>query len=450
MGKVGSTGSISKTSIKKNTPVAPSSPVEEVCDKGIVVNPTPQEVLDNETYVKNTVAGLNAIDENSDYQTILAQYAAGSTITVTWYHHMNIETYARSFETDFSLELDKVHYSFLKIHNFQMKLLQALNFNYDTSIVTSTVTGEAILYPYFIPYQGDLFLYQLEANKIGLFKVSEAPERLTIKQGTCHKIKFILLAWLTEDLLDKLESCVEDEAYFDLERFLTTEGGLMTTDEQNMFNNVNKWLNLLMSWYCDNFYDKPIYRSFVEDGGAYPAKPYDPYLVEFVSRVIPFEKMPGYPTQLVSDPKQWRQSFWFKLLDPDMVPDEILISTAEILIYKVTYRTTRINALANRPYIHLDNRSDNEKIPYPFFEIPSEYDNDPTLATVPMQVRLYFDQGKVRPCYLIPLCKQIFTMERIYQFYFTPILIFLLKKVQLALKSGATNIILNDTENSNS
>lgn len=422
----------------------PPSTDPEITTNEVVVHPTPVETLASEVYIKNTIDGLNVIEEPSPTLAILAQYATGSTIQVTWYHHMNTETFGRSFESDISLALDNAHYCLLKINNFEMKLTDSINFEYNTGDVTSAIAGSAIVYPYFVPYQGDLFLYEVEPGHIGLFKVAEAPTRLSIREGTYHRITFVLVAWHTPEWNTKLEACVEDVAYFDVNRFLTTKGSLLSSDEKYLQTDIAKWIGVLTTYFCENFYDKRIFQTFVEDPTTKEEIPYDPYLVEFISRIIPISNMPGYPNQLVSDPLHWKRSLWFQLLDPEMVPNEILISKVKCLIHKVTYRTTRINALTNRPYIELTLEEDNV-YSYPPFELPEEYNTDPENITVPEQVKLYIVEHKVHPAHLIDLCKSIFTKTREEQYYYIAVLLFLLKKTHAALRSGATNVILKNT-----
>ena len=74
------------------------------------------------------------------------------------------------------------------------------------------------------------------------------------------------------------------------------------------------------------------------------------------------------------------------------------------------------------------------KHPYPPFRIPSSYDKES--QTLPMQVRLYLDEGKVRPEILIDLASKILGSSRRAQFYYIPIIIFLLQKLVDSIETG--------------
>lgn len=432
MGLIGTDGSIINNDprLPNKCFAAPASEVKEVISKTVSLDQN--ALLENMNYVADTVAADNAVSETAEIIKAISTYAQGSTIVVTFFHQLTNDTYQRTWATDFSESLDNVHLSFLKIHDFQMKLQESMSFNYSQDITTSAVTGEAIVYPFFNPNQGDVFIYEVEPGRVGLFRIYEAPTRLSIRTGTCHSIKFILDRYLTKDILTKLNECVEREAHFNLERYISSDGALLTPDENVTLKKVQATINKLLHYYCDVFYDTQVYRSFINKELLY-----DPYLVEFLVRVIDISKMPGYPTQLKPNPIHWKRSFWFKLLDPEQVPDEIMLSCCFRVVQSVNYRTAGINALANRNYIAIDRAGIH---PYPPFRIPAEYDSD--IKTLPMQVRLYFDRQKVRPAILLDLARLIIQSSYRAQFYYIPILLFLLKRTMCALTTGA-DIILN-------
>ena len=404
----------------------------------VPVNTEPTDAVNAEQYVARSVSDLGTVSTEDKKNALLAAYAEGSVITVTFYHQLTSDTYGRSTYNTFSETLDSIHQNFLKINNFQMKLKEAVAFNYNLEGTQSQVNGEALLYPYFCPYQGDMFIYQTNANKLGLFKITEPPQRLSLSNTTSHSIKFILLTWVTDEILQKLNACVVDEAYFDLQTFLNGQGTLLNSDEETLANQTKKAIDVLTHRYIADFLEQQIYRSFVEDACLY-----DPYLVEFCLKLFDCKDLPIYPQQLVPNPLHWNECFWSALLDPDYTPPEIIIKRAVKLNKAINYRTTTINALSNRCFIQIDNCLI-ATYNYPPFTIPKKWDKEE--VTVPMQVRLYFDQRKVFPSALLTLSKQLLTVRRIAAFYFIPIVIFLLKKLLAALQSGNGNIIYKDPE----
>lgn len=404
----------------------------------VPVNVEPTDVVNAEQYIARSVSDLGTVSEEDQKLALLAAYSEGSVITVTFYHQQTSDTYGRSTYNTFSESLDSIHQNYLKINNFQMKLKDAVAFNYNPEATQSQVTGEAILYPYFCPYQGDMFIYETRANKLGLFKITEIPQRLSISGATCHSIKFMLYTWITDDILSKLNDCVTDEAYFDLQTFLNGQGALITSDELDLENKAQKTIDVLTHRYIADFLETKIYRSFIENACLY-----DPYLVEFCLKLFDCKDLPIYPQQLVPNPEHWTESFWYSLLDPDYTPPSIVVNRAVKLNKAINYRTTKINALSNRCFIQLD-KSLIATYNYPPFLIPKKWDKEE--ITVPMQIRLYFDQRKVYPSALLELANQMLSVRRVAAFYFIPIVIFLLKKMLAALKSGDSNILYQDPE----
>ena len=435
MGMAKSNGTLRGPKNKKNCFVVPPSEVEEVVPKSVDTKaPSPSEVLNNEDYiVKSTDNGINQKADDVNMTALITAYISGSTITVTWFHQLNSDQYGRSFRNDFSRTLESVHYSYMKINNFQFKLKDNFSFSYSTDTVTSQLTGEGVLYPYFCPQQGDMFIYEVESGIYGLYELTEAPTRLTIKNNTCHAIKFRLKRYLNADDYKKLQECVDQEVYFDLTRYLNSEGSFISADESTTLGDIKEKLNTLIHYYVEEFFESDIYRTFIENPCIY-----DPYVLEFVVRLIDYKYLPHYPVQLVSDPLNWKRSIWFRLLSPDTVPDSVVIDKCFRVLKQINYRTVGVNALANRCYIQINKDG---KHPYPPFRIPEEYDENE--KTVQMQLTLYLNEGKVRPTILLSLVDKVLSANRTAQFYFIPILIFLLKKLQESLETG-NSIILGD------
>ena len=425
---------------KKCFDVPPIDP-KQIQYSTVPVNTEPTQAINAEKYVARSVQDTGTASESDKQLAFLAAYIEGSNITVTFYHQVKSDAFGRSAQNSFSETLDPIHQSFMKINNFQMKLSEQVAFNYNNPETQSQVNGNAILYPYFCPYQGDMFIYQTNANKLGLFKITEPPTRLALAGSTCHSIKFILLQWIDDEILAKLNACVVDEANFDLQTYLNGQGALLTSDEAQMITDVKKAIDVLTHRYVADFLETKVYRTFIENACLY-----DPYIVEFCRKLFDCKDLPIYPEQLLPNPAHWNESFWSCLLDPDYTPEEIMIKTAVKLNRAINYRTTTINALSNRCFILLD-RCEIGTYPYPCFSIPKTWDKEE--VTVPMQVRLYLSERKVYPSALLALSKEMLTVRRIAAFYYIPILIFLLKKLLAALTSGQESIIYQDPDDNN-
>lgn len=410
--------------------VVPPPEVDTVIPK--TINLDPKSTLGAMSYIADTLLAGNTTPENSPIIQDLAAYVEGINITVIFYHQINNTTYQMTSAVDFSESIDPVHLSYLKINAFQLKLQDGLDFSYEGN--TSQVIGEATVFPYFNPNVGDLFLYTVSPGRLGMFRIVETPTRLTINAATYHKIKFVLDRIFTDGndpLIQRLNLCVAREAYFNLKRFIIGEGALLSTDEHNTIALSTAAINTLTHYYGDEFYDTQMYRTFVDDPQLY-----DPYLVEFAASIFDMGKLPGFPMQLRSNPPHWKRTFWFKLLYPGHVPDSTLINTCYRVLQTATYRTVGVNALTNRCFIAIEPTG---KHPYPPFPIPEVYDE--TTATLPMQIKLYFEHNKIKPMVVLRLAQDVLLYSRRAQFYYIPIIVYLLKQTIKALTAGSDIVL---------
>ena len=398
----------------------------------------PQDSLNAEAYVARSTSDLGTMSEDDKQNASVLAYMEGSAITCTFYTQLTSDSYGRSTYNTYSESIDQVHQRYRKIINFQMKLKDEVKYSYDQEATKSTVEGEAVLYPFFCPYKGDMFIYQTNTNKLGLFKITEPPTRLAISNSTCHEIKFILITWVTDDVLARLESYVDDVVYFDLDSFLASGGAFLTADEKKLTDDVEKAIAVLTHHYVADYFERKVYHTFIENACLY-----DPYVVEFCLTLFDLEDLPEYPVQLKPDPACWKESFWYMLLDPDYTPEEIVIWRAVKLNNAINYRTTTINALANRCFIQLDRRVHGTHA-YPPFVLPKKFDEED--VTVPMQVRLYLSERKIYPNALLALANEMLTVRRVAGFYYIPIVIFLLKLLLKGLKDNNANIIYHPAD----
>ncbi len=412
----------------------PTIDKKEVKGGTVQLNTSPQQALDLEKYVARSTSDLGIVPGNDARITKLLAYVEGSAITVTFYTQLVSDSWGRSASNSFSESLDSVHQKYRKINGFQMKLTDQVSYGYNAQETQSMVNGEAVLYPYFCPYQGDMFVYQASSTKLGLYKITEPPTRLSIEAETCHTIRFSLVTWLDDEMLAKLNACVVDEATFELTSYLNSKGAFLSSDAANLMNDTKKAIATLTHYYMSEFLERDIYRTFIEDACLY-----DPYIVEFNLKLFESSDFPIYPMQLVPNPKHWRESFWYMLLDPDYTPESIVIKTALRLHYGVTYRDVDVNPLINSCFIQLQDRDVYKGHPYPPFIWPTEFDEEQ--VTLPMQVRLYLDSRQVYPYALLKLAKEMLVVRRKAGFYYIPILIFLLKKLLAALLNGNADII---------
>ena len=437
---VKSHGAIKPAALPANHPdcyVTPPAEVDELVPTFTKIEPSPIQRLQSEAYVRNSQDGELSTAQTDPATVTALTYMSGATITCTYYHRLNGDAWNRSFFSDFSLSLDNTHYSFLKITDFQFKSRDNFDYSYEAENTTSQLTGTGVTYPWFEPAIGDIFLYRMGDGRQGVFQLHDQPRRTSVRNLACHEINYTMLQYLDQELLSKLESCVADTAQFNLKRYLTDQGALLTSGESALLTEAQQQIYTLTACYVDEFYDRQIYHSFVDD----PHKFYDPYLVEFTHWLFETDELPGYAQQLRPNPRHQRLSFWQRLLHPELIPETAVVRKCRRHIDTINFRTTHITALANRPYLELDPHGDQY---YPPFRVPETYDSKD--YTVPMQVTLYLRQRQLRPAVLRALSSEILTMCREAKFYYIPILIFFWKQLLQQLQQGNAGISFDQAE----
>jgi len=362
----------------------------------------------------------------SDTLGMLRRCIAGSPIKVTYFKQGQdtSETASTDAQGVEMQVLDKVHTCTLLIHNFELILPAPITFEYDANDVLTKYTGEAFTYPGFRPSQGDLFIYELADGQAGLFSISSAPERLSIRSSTYHKIQFELENILTAENINQCMDSVSEEAYFDLERFLTQEGALLKSDEYALMKKIEEWYVTLSRYYLDTFFDKLDWNTLIR-----PDKIYDPYIVEFVRYILSYEMMPHRPQQHIHDLKFWHRSIWWRLLYPSQVTNALLINNQALEKCRIQYMTTTITPLANRNYIILCNDNSHGFVDY----TNMIFGETNTFRTM---INQFFTSQVIDTTSLITQIESFDTLSTTEQFYRIPVFIAFMNKITASLKSG--------------
>lgn len=420
-----------------------SSPVEnKYVDTSVNIRPSPDKDLSARNYVRDTVSSQSAVNllKYPDAVNMLKAYIAGPQITVTFYHQYTNTVTDQSNVNDLAIGLDPVHLSYQKICNFVMNVKAQLDFSYINEQNTSRVVGEAIILPGFTPSNGDLFLYEIDRQRMGLFKVNQAPTRLSIKNGTCHSISFELMKVTDAKDIALLEQGVREVSYYNLQRFLTEPGALLKSEEVLILEDIDKIYYILYEYYQATFFDRSIYRSFIR-----PDKVYDPYIVEFIMKTVDSSISNNYPQQLMSKPLNFHKTIWNKLIMPDAVPWNLYVDTLAVDIYRVSFRTVATNVLVNRQFLictdTLDQYSFTEAYVLPNLQdlVSEDFDDFTTL------LYNYFEHGNINPNLLLNLAEAYLTLTDQEQFYRIPIYMWLLTKIKNSILSGTNDIKYEST-----
>ena len=334
----------------KDSTLAPSVDAKEHPNLTKVpeVLPEPDDIYSKREYAKNTFNNQQAIniDRRAQIVNYMKGFAEGSPITVTYYKDQNPETDIGGKLKISEFDMNDVHYSYLRIHGFEMRLTAALSYEHDRENgQESRLTGEAICYPGFRPEMGDRFTMEIDHGTIGLMTIDEIPERTAIRSSTYHRIHFWLTNIMSDEVQQALDNRVRDEAWFDKKRFLNEPGALLLHDEVVELKFLHKQYHQMASYYISKFFERKVYRSIIR-----PDEVYDPYIVDFLHQIIDYRSMGGLPIQFMEDAPYMDVNIWRAILK-ETIPLRAVPTGAEIKKLGIGSTYSRLNALINKNYL---------------------------------------------------------------------------------------------------
>ena len=413
----------------------------------ITTRPTFDKVLSDKRYTMKSYFNREAInvDRYADLLHSLRAYVEGSDISVTYFHRIHSNVNNNASEIDVSTNLDPIHNGCLQINNFEIKLRDQLSFSYDNDQTISSIVGSALVYPGFNPNMGDLFTYRIDEvvadGKVGLFKVTTAPSRLSVKMATFHEVNFELIRFATIEELDYIYNNVREVAWFNKKRFLTEDAALLTSNEEFVITDANFLIANLTAYYKNTFYDKVSLETYTR-----PDETYDPYMINFLHKVLTTEFCREVPLQLLHKYSFKHRSIWQKFINPNATAWNTVVLEYVKLTHTARFMDTDINTLINKDRVELfiytgkkDGLTDDLTIrDYCSFYVGP--DADKAVTDFEQLIYMYLNKGTVMPDTLFKIAKEYLNMTMDDQFYRIPILLFILQNVVTSISTGRNNL----------
>ncbi len=269
---------------------------------------------DNAT-VLNSVRDKDIIDGLKDF-------ISGTPIKVQWYNRMHSSIDDSSLTTSISFMSSSVNTSLMLIKDMEILLRASMEYSFDEATNISTIKGSASMYPGFTPSIGDVFLYHITPGDIGIFRVSNNPRRLSIRNNTSYIVDFTLVKKLDDDDIDALRERVRETMYFSKQRFLHTDGGLLTEQEVVDLKYIHTKIEYLKKWYDEAHYNKGL-NTFMKNEQLF-----DPYVVLFFKKAIDTYSQGKYINTPAGSAvgKHWERSVFAHILGEGIGASPILRS----------------------------------------------------------------------------------------------------------------------------
>lgn len=285
------------------------------------------------------------MDSFAENSSLIAGYPDGRIIEVTYFSQNSPITDTQSSIVDLSSwTKDDVHISWTEIRNFELRLPDGMNFEYDQDSNNSTMDGSALTFPGFLPKPGDFFIYTLRNAQIGIFYISSIA-RLAIGQETYHRITYTLQDFLTETMRDRLRKQAGDPWYFDKTKYLVGNYAMLSSTGYINQKELRQLRREIIRNYTDRFY-KSEFSSFIR-----PDKVYDPYVVEFWNKKISYDECHLRPTQLLIAIQNYHKTIWAAMTGNPIRDLKNVEKTWTLATYSATFWGANITSLLGNTFL---------------------------------------------------------------------------------------------------
>jgi len=311
------------------------------------------DVLSETSYVKDTFLQRTAIDPETyaGQHKAMQGFAAGHRVIVQFYMRTENTVGKRTHTTDISTVRNPIHQQHVLIKNLEITLPEAVQHEYEQNSTESQVTGTAIMYPGLVPLKGSVFLMPIGDGQTGFFMVNSV-ERLSLRQGTNHRIGYHLVDTLTDELRAMLDETVIDTVYFEKGTYLGDGQTLLNSESYVGLKALQNLRRILITYYTTTFYDD-VMNTYMPPSGIY-----DPYLIQFLHSKISLAEANNRPAQLYPNPSAYHRTIWNRLLEPFTLGLFGVRPDFDIVVLSSSRYDVGITPLINRKLVRLRNRDD--------------------------------------------------------------------------------------------
>lgn len=247
--------------------------------------PTVSSPTVNVTNIEPTNFESVVIDNDKIQIKALLAYISGKPWFTEGYYSQVLTKDSELRELDTSQS--GVYQQYTEIKNLELRVESDLDQSYDEATSLSTVTGSATLYPFITPNVGDYIIARAGNNLKGLFRVHQA-SRKSYTKFTTWTIGYTLVAQgeQASALIENLKSKVNRSFIFSKERILDGLSPVLKSSDYATIQNLKKQVERLTRNYLKTFFI-PEHSTLL-----IPAQSLlilDDYLVSFIMRFFPGE-----------------------------------------------------------------------------------------------------------------------------------------------------------------
>lgn len=204
----------------------------------------------------------------------LITHVEGASWTVEYFSQVLTKDSALSGQ---QLTVSAVYQQYKRIHKFELKVSSALSTSQDEETKEMSVNGQAIVYPFIVPNDGDMFIADIGQGKQALFRINSTVKK-SIFNESCYEVSYVLDTDDQEKMAALRDKAIE-ELFFHKDRVVKGEAPLLRKKEHDAVLELEKQYRLMIYRYFEKFFSKE-YKTFIVPDQ--PQVTYDGFIVDFI------------------------------------------------------------------------------------------------------------------------------------------------------------------------
>jgi hypothetical protein len=197
----------------------------------------------------------------------------------------------------------------------------------------------------------------LDTGNLAIFIITSM-RRLTMERFSYYEATCYMNKMLENGDLEKLNSSVVNEYYFQRDKYFTNNFSLLTTKDFHLFEALSSYREIIVKRYYDYFYNKKHNTLLIDDNSIY-----DPYVVEFMNKKVSIMETNRRPQQLftyISD--FYYDTIWSLITENEGTNIQYIKKYKHIYEHALYTWSNTITGLFNRRYVIIDDEESNSLI----------------------------------------------------------------------------------------
>lgn len=241
--------------------------------------PKPQPAPTSPVVTEQPIHSTPATDTRYESRRSLLSHVEGMPWRVKYYQQLLSEN---SELSPLAPAKDPVYQQYTRINQLEIRVTTPLAQSQTAQSKNFEVTGEAILYPPMTPNKGDMFIADIGDGREGLFAVTET-ERLSIMKEACYQVSYVLTQYTDNQTIEELDAKTVKYTHF-VKRLLDHgEDPVIVDDDYHRYLSLQQYWERLLGHYMGQFFNKTASTLLVPNQ---PQPTYDPFVVKFIASFI--------------------------------------------------------------------------------------------------------------------------------------------------------------------